>query len=56
MAGLHLVMTISDAVRHAARKRPTGKEEELGEDAEKMAPSWAADQMAATSATTSWPC
>ncbi|MDX3535456.1 hypothetical protein PV721_13960 [Streptomyces sp. MB09-01] len=40
-----LVMTISDAVRRAAQKRLTGKEEELGEDAEKMAPGWSADKL-----------
>ncbi|WP_051781852.1 MULTISPECIES: hypothetical protein [unclassified Streptomyces] len=38
-------MTITDAVRRAARKRITGKEEELGEDAERMAPGWSADQL-----------
>ncbi|MFD3681499.1 hypothetical protein [Streptomyces sp. NPDC058613] len=40
-----LVMTINDAVRRATQKRLTGKEEELGEDAEKMAPGWSADQL-----------
>ncbi|MEY2233121.1 hypothetical protein [Streptomyces sp. BF23-19] len=40
-----LVMTISDAVRRATQKRLTGREEELGEDVEKMAPSWSADQL-----------
>ncbi|MET9694692.1 hypothetical protein ABZY81_40915 [Streptomyces sp. NPDC006514] len=40
-----LVMTISDAVRRATQKRITGREEELGEDAEKMAPGWSADQL-----------
>ncbi|WP_405827003.1 hypothetical protein [Streptomyces sp. NBC_00105] len=40
-----LVMTISDAVRRATPKRLTGKEEELGEDAEKTAPGWSADQL-----------
>ncbi|WP_158943673.1 hypothetical protein [Streptomyces sp. NRRL S-378] len=34
-------MTISDAVRRAAQRR-TGREEELGEDAEAMAPGWSA--------------
>ncbi|MER6782383.1 MULTISPECIES: hypothetical protein [unclassified Streptomyces] len=38
-------MTITDAVRRATQKRLTGKEEELGEDAEKMAPGWSADQL-----------
>ncbi|MFE2251672.1 hypothetical protein ACFXC2_33825, partial [Streptomyces lavendulae] len=33
-----LMMTITDAVRRAAQKRLTGREEELGEDAAKMAP------------------
>ncbi|MER6251923.1 hypothetical protein ABT224_11200 [Streptomyces sp. NPDC001584] len=40
-----LVMTITDAVRRATQKRLTGREEELGEDAEKMAPGWSADQL-----------
>ncbi|MGW7440185.1 hypothetical protein [Streptomyces sp. NPDC054849] len=40
-----LVTTIADAVRRATHKRLTGKEEELGEDAEKMAPGWSADQL-----------
>ncbi|MFJ3520786.1 hypothetical protein [Streptomyces sp. NPDC090131] len=40
-----LVMTISDAVRRATQKRLTGTEEELGEDAEAMAPGWSADQL-----------
>ncbi|WP_445270766.1 hypothetical protein [Streptomyces sp. DSM 41634] len=40
-----LVMTISDAVRRAAQKRLTGREGELGEDAEKMAPGWSAGQL-----------
>ncbi|MFB7900632.1 hypothetical protein ACFC1B_30500, partial [Streptomyces xiamenensis] len=40
-----LVLAISDAVRRAAQKRLTGREEELGEDAEKMAPGWSADQL-----------
>ncbi|MFD3682758.1 hypothetical protein ACFWR5_39015, partial [Streptomyces sp. NPDC058613] len=40
-----LVMTINDAVRRATQKRITGKEEELGEDAAKMAPGWSADQL-----------
>ncbi|MEV6575638.1 hypothetical protein [Streptomyces sp. NPDC051577] len=40
-----LVMTITDAVRRATQKRITGKEEELGEDAEQMAPGWSADQL-----------
>ncbi|MFJ7272817.1 hypothetical protein ACIQV3_40405 [Streptomyces sp. NPDC099050] len=40
-----LMMTITDAVRRATQKRLTGKEEELGEDAEKMAPGWSADQL-----------
>ncbi|MFJ5026452.1 hypothetical protein [Streptomyces goshikiensis] len=40
-----LVMTITDAVRRATQKRLTGKEEELSEDAEKMAPGWSADQL-----------
>ncbi|MFD3757977.1 hypothetical protein [Streptomyces sp. NPDC058622] len=40
-----LVMTINDAVRRATQKRLTGKEEELGEDAAKMAPGWSADQL-----------
>ncbi|MFD3940973.1 hypothetical protein ACFWSF_39810 [Streptomyces sp. NPDC058611] len=35
----------TDAVRRATQKRLTGKEEELGEDAEKMAPGWSADQL-----------
>ncbi|MCX5199169.1 hypothetical protein OOK31_35705 [Streptomyces sp. NBC_00249] len=38
-------MTISDAVRRATQKRLTGQEEGLGEDAEKMAPGWSADQL-----------
>ncbi|MFF9011065.1 hypothetical protein ACF087_35490 [Streptomyces goshikiensis] len=40
-----LVMTITDAVRRATQKRLTGKEEELSEDASKMAPGWSADQL-----------
>ncbi|MGW6878524.1 hypothetical protein [Streptomyces xanthophaeus] len=40
-----LMMTITDAVRRATQKRLTGKEEELSEDAEKMAPGWSADQL-----------
>ncbi|WP_051782643.1 MULTISPECIES: hypothetical protein [unclassified Streptomyces] len=40
-----LMMTITDAVRRATQKRITGREEELGEDAEKMAPGWSADQL-----------
>lgn len=40
-----LVMTITDAIRRATQNRLTGKEEELGEDAEKMAPGWTADQL-----------
>ncbi|MCY0950627.1 hypothetical protein [Streptomyces sp. H27-S2] len=40
-----LVMTITDGIRRATPKRLTGAEEELGEDAEKMAPGWSADQL-----------
>ncbi|MGW2273461.1 hypothetical protein [Streptomyces yangpuensis] len=40
-----LVLAISDAVRRAAQKRLTGREEELGEDAGKMALGWSADQL-----------
>ncbi|MFB6864252.1 hypothetical protein ACFCV6_25340 [Streptomyces virginiae] len=40
-----LVLAISDAVRRAAQRRLTGREEELGEDAERMAPGWSADQL-----------
>ncbi|MER5966780.1 hypothetical protein [Streptomyces sp. NPDC002057] len=40
-----LMMTITDAVRRATQKRLTGKEEELSQDAQQMAPSWAADQL-----------
>ncbi|MFI1155077.1 hypothetical protein [Streptomyces sp. NPDC020817] len=40
-----LVLTITDAVRRAVQKRLTGREEELGEDAEKMAPGWSAGQL-----------
>ncbi|MCX5309210.1 hypothetical protein OG304_38270 [Streptomyces sp. NBC_00160] len=40
-----LVLAISDAVRRAAQKRLTGREEELGEDAGKMAPGWSADRL-----------
>ncbi|MFG2622441.1 hypothetical protein ACGFXC_32955 [Streptomyces sp. NPDC048507] len=40
-----LMMTITNAVRHATQKRLTGREEELGEDAAKMAPGWSADQL-----------
>ncbi|MFJ3861401.1 hypothetical protein ACIPRL_34890 [Streptomyces sp. NPDC090085] len=40
-----LVMTINDAIRRATQKRFTGREEELGEDAERMAPGWSADQL-----------
>ncbi|MFD6969299.1 hypothetical protein [Streptomyces sp. NPDC059979] len=40
-----LVMAISDAVRRATQKRLTGREEELGEDAEKMVPGWSAGQL-----------
>ncbi|MER7734832.1 hypothetical protein ABTX80_28450 [Streptomyces erythrochromogenes] len=40
-----LVPAISDAVRRAAQKRLTGREEELGEDAEKMVPGWSVDQL-----------
>ncbi|MER6319278.1 hypothetical protein ABT237_36820 [Streptomyces sp. NPDC001581] len=35
----------STAVRRAAQRRLTGREEELGEDAEKMAPGWSAGQL-----------
>ncbi|MFE6840454.1 hypothetical protein ACFVFI_37245, partial [Streptomyces sp. NPDC057705] len=38
-------MTISDAVRRATQRRLTGREEELGEDAEKTAPGRSADQL-----------
>ncbi|MFB7468208.1 hypothetical protein ACFCZ1_32785 [Streptomyces sp. NPDC056224] len=38
-------MTITDVVRRATQKRLTGKEEELSEDAGKMAPGWSADQL-----------
>ncbi|MFE5675495.1 hypothetical protein ACFQ7B_05060 [Streptomyces erythrochromogenes] len=40
-----LVLAISDAVRRAAQQRLTGREEELGDDAGKMAPGWSADQL-----------
>ncbi|MFF3432435.1 hypothetical protein [Streptomyces sp. NPDC002602] len=40
-----LVMTVTDAVRRATQNRITGREEELGEDAEAMAPGWSADQL-----------
>ncbi|MER7828104.1 hypothetical protein ABTX85_36740 [Streptomyces sp. NPDC096097] len=40
-----LMMTITDAVRRATRKRLTGKKEELSKDAEKMAAGWSADQL-----------
>ncbi|MFK0203986.1 hypothetical protein [Streptomyces lavendulae] len=40
-----LVMTINDAICRATQKRLTGKEEELSEDAVKMAPGWSADQL-----------
>ncbi|MFJ8563284.1 hypothetical protein [Streptomyces sp. NPDC093514] len=40
-----LVMTISDVVRRATHKRLTGREVELGEDADAMAPGWSADQL-----------
>ncbi|WP_030852825.1 hypothetical protein [Streptomyces sp. NRRL F-4474] len=40
-----LVLAISDAVRRAAQKRLTGRVEELGEDVERMAPGWSADQL-----------
>ncbi|MFJ9080671.1 hypothetical protein ACIRO3_36360 [Streptomyces sp. NPDC102278] len=40
-----LVMTITDAVRRATQKRITGKEEELSEDAEQMAPGWSAGRL-----------
>ncbi|MEV6683435.1 hypothetical protein AB0N09_42300 [Streptomyces erythrochromogenes] len=51
-----LVLSVSVAVRRAARNRLIGREEQLGEDAERMAPGWSADQPGAVSATTSWPC
>ncbi|WP_328786603.1 MULTISPECIES: hypothetical protein [unclassified Streptomyces] len=39
-------MTISDAVRRVTpRERPTGREEEPGEDVEKTAPGWSAGQL-----------
>ncbi|MFJ1569911.1 hypothetical protein ACIOG8_37880 [Streptomyces erythrochromogenes] len=40
-----LVMTINDTVRRAIQKRLTGREEELGEDAARMAPGWSSDQL-----------
>ncbi|MGW7458439.1 hypothetical protein [Streptomyces sp. NPDC054797] len=40
-----LMMTITDAVRRTTQKRLTGKETELSEDAENMAPGWSADQL-----------
>ncbi|MCC0093241.1 hypothetical protein K7B10_00120 [Streptomyces flavotricini] len=40
-----LMMAITDAVRRATQKRITGREEELGEDAQTMAPGWSADQL-----------
>ncbi|WP_328923620.1 hypothetical protein OG429_02600 [Streptomyces sp. NBC_00190] len=43
-----LMMTVTDAVRHATQKRLNGKEEELGEDAEKVVPGWSADQLRGT--------
>lgn len=48
-----LVMTIADAVRRATQKRLTGKEEELGEDADKMARAGRPTSCAASWATTS---
>nr|WP_241846359.1 hypothetical protein [Streptomyces sp. MJM1172] len=45
----------TDAVRRATQKRLTGKEAELGEDAERMAPGWSADQLRGAWAKTSWP-
>ncbi|MFI5642371.1 hypothetical protein ACIA8H_33870 [Streptomyces goshikiensis] len=46
-------MTINDAVRRATQKRITGKEEELSEDASKMAPGWAA-HLARLGTDTAW--
>ncbi|MEU9039364.1 hypothetical protein AB0D45_31270 [Streptomyces sp. NPDC048352] len=40
-----LVLAITDAVRRATQKRITGREEELGEDAAKVAPGWSTDQL-----------
>ncbi|MFJ4865564.1 hypothetical protein [Streptomyces sp. NPDC088748] len=36
---------VSDVVRRATHKRLTGREVELGEDADAMAPGWSADQL-----------
>ncbi|MFJ4320670.1 hypothetical protein ACIP46_36120 [Streptomyces lavendulae] len=44
-AAFRLMMTISDAVRHAAQKARKGEEDELAEGEEKLAPGWAADAL-----------
>ncbi|MDD9383079.1 hypothetical protein M8Z33_41835 [Streptomyces sp. ZAF1911] len=42
---MRLLLTVTDAVRRAAQKHRTGKEEELGDDAAKLAPGWAEAQL-----------
>ncbi|MFD5142879.1 hypothetical protein [Streptomyces sp. NPDC058401] len=42
---MRLFFTIADAVRRAAQKARQGKEDELGEDAAKLAPGWAGAQL-----------
>lgn len=39
------VLAITDAVRRVTQEQITGGEEELGEDAGKMASGWSADQL-----------
>lgn len=42
---VRLILTIADAVRRAAQKHHTGKEKELGPDAEELAEGWSAEQL-----------
>ncbi|MFJ8888220.1 hypothetical protein ACIRJR_33125 [Streptomyces sp. NPDC102402] len=39
------LLTIADAVRRAAQKHHKGKEDQLGEEAGKLAPGWSAEQL-----------
>ncbi|MGW1469010.1 hypothetical protein ACWCPT_32280 [Streptomyces sp. NPDC002308] len=45
---VRLLLTIADAVRRAARHRTGRPDDELGEEAAKLAPGWAADQLRTT--------
>lgn len=42
---VRLLLTIADVVRRATQKHHRGTEQELGQDAEKLAPGWSADQL-----------